>query len=149
MFYNKFSWKIWKNTIRIKDSKLRFYFNSSLNLFFQCLRDFEGDENSFRYPLYFSIGIINKNQFRSKVEITKIFFDKEIKNKELIFNNERFNNRKKQKNIIKIIMLFIVSLIFIFFYPEFWFSLSIIKLIFIISLIYEILKLLILLLFHF
>ena len=33
---------------------------------------FEGDENSFRYPLYFSIGIINKNQFRSKVEITKI-----------------------------------------------------------------------------
>ena len=118
MFYNKFSWKIWKNTIRIKDSKLRFYFNSSLNLFFQCLRDFEGDENSFRYPLYFSIGIINKNQFRSKVEITKIrFFDKEIKNKELIFNIETFKNKKKQKqkNIIKIFMLFIFSLIFIVF----------------------------------
>ena len=63
-----------------------------------------------------------KNQFKSKVEITKIFFDKEIKNKELIFNNERFNNRKKQKNIIKIIMLFFVSLIFNFFYPEFIFD---------------------------
>lgn len=83
---------------------------------------FEGDENSFRYPLYFSIGTLNKNQFKSKVEITKIFFDKEIKNKELIFNNERFNNRKKQKNIIKIIMLFFVSLIFNFFYPEFIFD---------------------------
>ena len=111
-----------KITIRIKDSKLSFYFNSSLNLFSQCLRDFEGDENSFRYPLYFSIGTLNKNQFKSKVEITKIFFDKEIKNKELIFNNERFNNRKKQKNIIKIIMLFFVSLIFNFFYPEFIFD---------------------------
>ena len=47
---------------------------------------------------------------------------KEIKNKELIFNKERFNNRKKQKNIIKIIMLFFVSLIFNFFYPEFIFD---------------------------
>ena len=107
-----------KITIRIKDSKLSFYFNSSLNLFSQCLRDFEGDENSFRSPLYFSIGTINKNQFRSKVEITKIrFFDKEIKNKELIFNIETFNNRKKQKqkNIIKIFILFIISFIFIVF----------------------------------
>ena len=108
-----------KITIRIKDSKLSFYFNSSLNLFSQCLRDLKVMKIllDILYILVLELSI--KINLEVKLKSQKL---KEIKNKELIFNNERFNNRKKQKNIIKIIMLFFVSLIFNFFYPEFIFD---------------------------
>lgn len=100
-------------TIRIKNSKMDFYFNSSLSLYSACLNDFEGDDESFKNPLYFSIGAINKNQYRSNVEITKIrFFDKENKKEGFTLTDE-FNNmhEENRKYIIKIFWIFIFILI--------------------------------------
>ena len=100
-------------TIRIKNSKMDFYFNSSLSLYSACLNDFEGDDKSFKNPLYFSIGAINKNQYRSNVEITKIrFFDKENKKEGFTLTDE-FNNmhEENRKYIIKIFWIFIFILI--------------------------------------
>ena len=106
-------------TIRVKDSKMDLYFNSSLSLITACLNDFKGDNESFKNPLYFSIGAINKNQYRSNVEITKIrFFDKENKKKAFTLKKDEFNTMHEgnRKHILNIFSLFIVIIIlFIYF----------------------------------
>ena len=108
-------------TIRIKNSNMDFYFNSSLSLFSACLNDFKGDNESFINPLYFSIGAINKNQFRSSVEITKIrFFDKENKKIEFTLNHNELHiiHEENRKHILKILWLFIfiIALVIYFLY---------------------------------